>query len=91
MQEGEITAGHGVPRRVVHELSRRESGIPPSREIPRDIEVIRLDDKGAIQKAETFDDYTATENKTPEFESRWHEGEPPPPVPESDTYFFKGK
>ena len=46
LQKGAITAGDGVPRWVVHELSRRESGIKPSREIPYDIEIIYLDKKG---------------------------------------------
>ena len=46
MQPGTITAGTGVPDWIPHEIGRREQGFPPSREIPSDIDIIYLDEKG---------------------------------------------
>ena len=43
---GDITAGSGVPKWVVYELRDRELGNPPSREIPKDIEVVYLNREG---------------------------------------------
>lgn len=45
VRPGALTAS-GVPRWVVHEISKREQGYPPSREIPDDIDIIYLDEKG---------------------------------------------
>ena len=41
-----ISYGSGVPEWVGRELGDREAGIPPSREIPKDIDIIYLDEKG---------------------------------------------
>ena len=46
MQSGIISAGSGVPDWVPHELRNREQGLPPSREIPKDIDIIYLDEQG---------------------------------------------
>ena len=46
MRPGTISAGSGVPDWVPHELRRREQGFPPSREIPDDVDIIYLDEKG---------------------------------------------
>ena len=50
MQHGTMTSGSGVPDWVPHELRRREQGFPPSREIPDDIDIIYLDEKGQAIK-----------------------------------------
>lgn len=46
VQPGTIRAGVGVPEWVVHEIRDRDIGLPPSREIPKDIDIIYLDEKG---------------------------------------------
>ena len=46
VQPGTISTGSGVPRWVVYELRDRDIGLPPSRRIPSDIDVIFLDRKG---------------------------------------------
>ena len=46
VQPGTIRAGLGVPKWVVYELKDREIGLPPSKEIPDDIDIIYLDEKG---------------------------------------------
>lgn len=46
VQKGTITAGTGVPKWVVYEPENRDIGLSPSREIPGDIDVIHLDEKG---------------------------------------------
>ena len=46
VQPGTIRKGRGVPKWVVHEIRERELGNPPSREIPDDIDIIYLDEKG---------------------------------------------
>lgn len=43
---GSMSYGTGVPEWVAHELTDREAGLPPSREIPDDIDIIYLDEKG---------------------------------------------
>ena len=50
VQPGTIRAGLGVPKWVVYELKDREIGLPPSREIPDDIDIIYLDGKGQLIK-----------------------------------------
>lgn len=46
VQPGTIRKGRGVPKWVVHEIRERELGNPPSREIPKDIEVVYLNREG---------------------------------------------
>ena len=46
VEPGTIRAGLGVPEWVVYELKDREIGLPPSKEIPSDIDIIYLDEKG---------------------------------------------
>ena len=46
VQDGSMSSGTGVPEWVGRELSYRQSGRPPSREIPKDIDIIYLDEKG---------------------------------------------
>ncbi len=46
VQPGTIKKGRGVPKWVVHEIRERELGNPPSREIPDDIDIIYLNEKG---------------------------------------------
>ncbi len=43
---GGMSFGTGVPEWVARELTDREAGRPPSREIPKDIDIIYLDEKG---------------------------------------------
>ena len=50
VQPGTITSGDGVPKWVVYELENRDIGLSPSREIPKDIDVIYLDEKGQPRK-----------------------------------------
>ncbi len=50
VQPGTLRAGRGVPKWVVYELRDRERGLPPSREIPKDIDIIYLDEKGQAIK-----------------------------------------
>lgn len=67
LQKGSITAGDGVPRWVVHELSRRESGIKPSRQIPSDIDVFYLNEKGQPRDEEVSKSWE--DGHTPAFRS----------------------
>lgn len=46
VRNGSISYGSGVPEWVGRELGDREAGLPPSREIPDDIDIIYLDEKG---------------------------------------------
>ena len=46
VQHGTITSGTGVPKWVVYEIRDRDMGLPPSRELPKDIDIIYLDEKG---------------------------------------------
>ena len=46
VRDDSISYGTGVPEWVGRELSQRQSGHPPSREIPDDIDIIYLDEKG---------------------------------------------
>ncbi len=43
---GGMSSGAGVPKWVARELTDREAGLPPSREIPDDIDIIYLDENG---------------------------------------------
>lgn len=55
VQKGSISAGSGVPEWVPHELSHRERGGEPTRDIPKDLEIIYLDTKGVeVTKHEYF-------------------------------------
>ncbi len=47
---GGISYGTGVPEWVGYEISKRESGLPSSRELPDDIDIIYLDEKGQAIK-----------------------------------------
>ena len=46
VQPGTISAGSGVPKELVHEIGRWESGVAPNPKIPFYIDVIYLDEKG---------------------------------------------
>ncbi len=46
VRDSSISYGTGVPEWVGRELSDREAGLPPSRELPKDIDIIYLDEKG---------------------------------------------
>ena len=50
VQPGTIRAGAGVPKWVVYELADREVGLPPKREIPKDVDIIYLDETGQLIK-----------------------------------------
>ncbi len=50
VQPSTIRAGAGVPKWVVYELADREVGLPPKREIPKDIDIIYLDETGQLIK-----------------------------------------
>ena len=51
VQNNFILKGGGVPDWVSREITNREAGLPPLREIPKDIDIIYLDEKG--QQRET--------------------------------------
>ena len=46
VEPGTIHKGKGVPKWVVREIENREMGLPPKREIPKDIDVIYFNEKG---------------------------------------------
>ena len=50
VQPGTIRKGRGVPKWVVHEIRERELSNPPSREFPKDVDIIYLDENGQPRK-----------------------------------------